>query len=183
MWKRKMTLNIVAIITYGFLGLGLIFFIISFIFIFLGIGTKSWVATSGRVIKTEIERKHKFLDIDLSVMCAEGFGTENQKGAAYRPVVYYEYIVDSKKYIGKRIEIGGRCYRHAEPVQKIIDAYLVDSSVTVYYSPDRPQSPVLKPGVGSGTIFAFCYGIIFILLSISISFLGHWGPGPLFHWK
>lgn len=67
----------------------------------------------------------------------------------YRPDVEYEYFVNGKSLIGRRVEFGIQTNTDEKLARKISRRYPRDSQRRVYYNPQNPKVCVLDPGMSS----------------------------------
>jgi hypothetical protein len=88
---------------------------------------------------------------------------------SYYPQVKYTYAVAGKAYAGKQISFGGtQGYNSPNPVQPILARYPLNTTVPVYYNPEKPSEAVLERIAGGGSKIAMIFGIILIAISFVI---------------
>lgn len=131
----------------------------------LGIRSKRWLTTRGRIMLSEIE-----------VIATTA-------GRRYREVLQYEYIITGVTYQSNTISFpdhlvrffmnGVRSKKNAE---SIINKYPVGSEVVIYYEPSRPERSTLETGLKNinfilvGVITTILgAGLLMVLLSMYIS--------------
>ena len=85
--------------------------------------------------------------------------------------VRYQYVVDGRHYTGNRVEFGGRQYIRKKKAQAQLERFPVDSSVIVYFNPDKPEDAVLIRSAPSsrgyliGGILAIAFAIAMVWFS------------------
>jgi len=103
--------------------------------------TKSWPTTQGTVISSQVERSSRYI-----------------------PKVIYTYDVDTNAFSSDRIrQTNYAQYKKKEDAAKVADRYPVDSKVTVYYNPNKPDEAILEPGIKGEHIFMFLLGLVIFL--------------------
>lgn len=114
--------------------------------------TKNWKHVKGKILISNIDNiNYTGEDADLS----------------YKAKVKYQYNLNGKNYLSKKIFYGdyirsNMSYR----AKKVIKKYGKDEIVTVYYNPDNPEESVLETGINP-VIYKILYvSLCLILLSI-----------------
>ncbi len=87
--------------------------------------SQSWRQASGTITKA-----------DLAVH-------QDSESSSYSVALLYEYMVDGVRYTGKRIGFGGRQYVRKKRALQELERYPVNSSVAVYFDPEKPADAVL----------------------------------------
>ncbi len=93
--------------------------------------SKTWPATSGRIVRAEV-RRVQFTDDDGSTCWR------------YCPFVEYEYRVGDQGYISHQISFAEKVFTNEAGAQKRIAQFPVGSEVMVYYNPEKPEKAVLE---------------------------------------
>ncbi len=98
--------------------------------------SQSWQGTQGRVIASEI-KKSTSNDSDYG------------QSTSYEAVVRYMYSVAGKEYTGERVSFGVK-NSSEKLARETVARYPMDTSVTVYYDPKKPEQAVLEQASSSG---------------------------------
>ena len=86
-------------------------------------------------------------------------------GTTYAVEVQYEYCVNGVRYIGERIGFTPQTYIRFRRARQELDRYPVNSSVPVYYDPEKPADAVLQRQAPN-TLLAVAAGIIFLAIAV-----------------
>ena len=129
-------------------GIGIIF-IVHFISLFiLSKGTTNWKITEGEIISSKMQ---EMLD----------------EGAMYRAIIQYKYTIEEKEYFSNRIFYGNNIGKNLPfSVKTLVNKYVKEGKVLVYYNPNNPKRSVLETGVHSVIYRELLVGILFVALSI-----------------
>ncbi len=147
-------------------GLG---FLITFVALYRDMqAAKAFPRAQGRVRDTQI--------IDFETRGELKNGRRRGVRTMHRPVVTYEYQVDGKGYVNRRVNFGTDEAGSLGFAQKIVARYPVGKTVEVIYDPKNPQESGLE--LRSGWIwFALLAAVIaFAWRCLSRASSGH--PGP-----
>ena len=87
--------------------------------------TQNWQQTTGTLTKAEIVSLPSADSTDFSIR------------------VQYEYSVNGARYTGKRIGLSGGQYSRKKRAERELERYPVNSSVVVYFDPEKPADAVL----------------------------------------
>ncbi len=91
--------------------------------------TAGWAGTPGRILASRVEQFSR------------------QKGdTTYRPLVLYEYRVNTAVLHGTRLGLADRQFRNQTEADAVAARYPVGREVTVYYNPFLPTEAVLEVG-------------------------------------
>jgi hypothetical protein len=74
------------------------------------------------------------------------------------PKIEYEYIIDGKRYLSKKIFLGGKNWNSftTEKVIDICDKYSIGKKIQVFYNPKNQKISCLE----KGTIYSIILGIV-----------------------
>ena len=106
-----------------FLGLSLVFLLMTIRQARQTIAARRWPTAAGRVLKAETREEW-----------IPRTGT-----TVYRPAIAYEYEVAGRRYTGDRLLFGDVDSVNRLDVEAIVSRYPVGSAVTVAYQPGRPE--------------------------------------------
>jgi hypothetical protein len=144
-----------------FLCLAPLFFLLAAIFIVVGILNRNkakkaggWPSVPGKVIEARLE-EHASTD-------PEDFSMAN-----FRPVIAYQYEVNSQVYTSNKTGVIAMNYDQ-KTAQKKLDAFPVGSALTVYYNPEKPEDALLNPSKGTANIFLII-GIVALVVSCAFT--------------
>jgi len=102
---------------------------------------KSWPTTEGTVTSSQVEWNSKYV-----------------------PKVIYTYTINTEEFTSNRIRLTNFAhYKKKEDAAKVSDKYPVDSKVTVYYNPNKPDEAILDPGIKGEHVFMFLIGLLIFL--------------------
>ena len=148
-----------------FISLGFAFLIWLIIFVFLlrilvlGIKSRSWYGTEGKIVHSEIRKISR-----------------SETGAIidqYRTTIKYRYRVKDAEYESGNISFGdlawyllGRGLKSQNSAKKIVRKYPPEKSVKVFYNPGNPKQAVLETG-----IINFYFLVIFLTVIVMGAFL------------
>lgn len=68
---------------------------------------------------------------------------KDAESTSYYVAVLYDYVVNGTRYTGKRIGFGKRTYVRKKRAEDELARYPVNSSVIVYFDPQKPADAVL----------------------------------------
>lgn len=117
--------------------------------------SQTWQGTQGRVIASEIKK---------STSNDRDYG----QSTSYEAIVRYTYSVAGKEYTGERVSFGVK-NSSEKLASETVAHYPVNTSVTVFYDPRKPQQAVLDQASSSGWlqivigIALFVVGIYFAI--------------------
>ncbi len=110
-----------------------------------GQDSKSWPATTGRVISSKWE--------DDSSCDSEGCTD------SFHVHISYEYLVGGRRYEASRYRFGWPDFGDKEDVKKIVSQYPVGGRALVYYDPEDPSVSALRPGLAQGSFILALWGL------------------------
>src|SRR5215469_3921833 len=120
---------------------------------FREMGSASWPATTGTIIKTNL---------------VHASGRHND---GYVPGLQYKYEVDGRIYVGTRIDFHTQDSVHAkETAESWLYKYPRGSTVRVYYDPKNPNITILEPGIKPEQRWLFYPGLAYII-GMSMAFV------------
>ena len=131
--------------------MGLILIILSLNLLWKSHHIKSGKETRGTILTSELKEYTK----------------KTQK--VYQLKVSYEYIVDGKQYLSRRIFFGdilradSRLVAEAQRLK-----YQPGTTVKVYYNPKKPKEALLEPGINNIIYWTLAFGSIFLILGLVI---------------
>lgn len=109
---------------------------------------RKWPTTIGQIIDSELV----------------SFGAAN---ARYRAVIRYEYQINGKSYVSKRLNYGYLISTSSlSYAQKKVKLYFPGRKCTVYYDPLRPQRSVLETSLNLPLYLLLFSGIFLVLFSV-----------------
>jgi hypothetical protein len=136
------------------LAVGIVLFAVTLPRSFREMGSASWPATQGTIMKTNLVRI---------------FGPHQTEG--YQPGLQYMYKVDGRSYVGTRIDFHTQDSVHAkESAESWLYKYPRGSAVRVYYDPKNPSITILEPGMKGGQHWLFYLGVAYII-GMSVAFV------------
>jgi hypothetical protein len=155
--QLRITLLFSGILTLG--GVALVLFGISFLKD--ANASKTWPVASGKVQSTRPQRN-----------------TSSRKyNPTYHYAVTYGYEVDGSSFTNDRYSLGDgptaskRFQSKSEAIAAARKDYPVGQAIDIYYDPAEPNSSVIKPGVGFGTLVPLVMGCIFLPSGIGLLIL------------
>ena len=92
--------------------------------------------------------------------------TTSTDSNSYDVSVHYEYTVNSVRYTGEQ-EMGS--YAWERSAQAAVKRRAANSSVVVYFDPEKPAKAVLEPKYTNG-ILAIAAAIVFMLLAARLAY-------------
>ena len=107
--------------------------------IYSGWSSLSWPTTSGKILYSE----------------ARG-------GQSYRTQMWYEYVVEKKRYLGANYRVGGNSTPFREVAMAAARRYPAGRVVTVHYNPSDASEAVLEPGVWYGNFVLAGIGLVLL---------------------
>ncbi len=123
------------------------------IYLFLrALSTKNWASTTGKIIKGEVINS----------------GTSSGSNS-WSPTIKYLYSINDNQFEGDRIKTIVSSYSSTKQAQKELDKYPVNSSVKVYYNPDKPADSVIIPGVAKGIFGILAGGLVLSIVGILLA--------------
>ncbi len=107
--------------------------------------TEQWPQTDGEVLESSLQE------------------SQGDDGILYSAHVVYRYALDGGEFESSRIWYGGQ-YSTGDrsEIFEVVKRFPVGSSVTVYYSPDKPSESVLIPGTFVVSQVLSIIGFIFL---------------------
>lgn len=151
-----------------FSGVGLWFFIVGLRNIVLGLLSKRWHSTAGRIVSSEVK-------IDNGQHGSQSGDVVGTAGYRYSADVLYEYPAGAEKRSGSRVQFAETNSRDLGSVQAIVHRYPAGLVTTVYYDPAKPNRAVLEPGLKVNNLAAIILGGLFAILGAVIVFTGQFG--------
>jgi hypothetical protein len=140
------------VFSWGFLGIGLFGEFYCGWKITMAYRSKSWPQTKGNILSSGMVE-------NLS---------RNSRPPTYSPYIYYEYTVDGEHYKNKDgfIAIFGGNYS-IEDATEILERFITDGSVTVYYDPLVPSHSLLDRRVRLLDFLGVIVPLVFIAIGIA----------------
>jgi len=112
----------------------------------------SWPSVEGRIVSNQVRKKH--VDTD------DSFRIE------YIPEIRFEYQVNGETFTGKRIAFGSDPnFGSQRKAEEFLIPYPVDSTVKVFYNPEKPKEAVLTQTMRKMTAFLIV-GIVLIVMMV-----------------
>lgn len=90
---------------------------------------------------------------------------------SYFPDITYRYTVGGREYINNRYAQRPSLINRQGIIQRILDKYPVNSTVTVYYNPDNPQESYLAKGYGKTVTLIVMAVVIIVIVAIAVLFV------------
>jgi hypothetical protein len=116
-----------------------------------------WPATPGTITVSDVRRSSSTDD--------DGHTT-----FSYYPHVEYTYSVGGQALTSKQVAFGGtQGFSDPNKASTLLAKYPVNTSVRVFYNPQKPSEAVLEQRAGSGAKAALIIGIILIVISVMIA--------------
>lgn len=84
----------------------------------------------------------------------------------YYPSVNYTYMVDSTVYSSNRISNMNFSTKNRSVVEDVLKKYPLSSKIKVYYNISDPSKAILEPGVNTGNILLFAFGLLILAIPI-----------------
>ncbi len=100
-----------------------------------------WPSTNGKIIDSSVQTGTKTRDNILGGRYFTNY---------FILSVHYEYSVGAAKYVGHRIRVREIHYGSERSASQDLENYKAGKLVTVFYSPQKPDSSVLIPGRSRG---------------------------------
>ena len=141
--KNKNKLAYTSLVVFFLAGFGMICY--GLYCVHNGKASLSWPTCIGTVTKTEVKRNSGGRNLHPDFV----------------PKITYSYSVSERQYTGDRHAFGTQSFSERGDAQKIVDEYPVNSEVTVYYSPNHPETSVLLPGVRPAAWMICIFGAVF----------------------
>ncbi|MCK9614100.1 MAG: DUF3592 domain-containing protein [Candidatus Omnitrophica bacterium] len=123
--------------------------------IIMGLRSKSWPLTTGKIVSSEVRKQ---------VSRARG---NRPNPASYQPYVLYEYSVGGNRMQSEQLAFGGRMQVSEKRAQKIIENYPAGKNIPVYYNPQKHTQSVLIAGNVIGVYIMLAFGFVFIALGVA----------------
>lgn len=124
--------------------------------IFFFMKSRSWPATEGLIVKSEVEQIY-----------FSPSSTRGQQGGLsdYKLSLLYEYEVDGKKFTGNQLyAVLPNIFSDKTAADQMQKAYQENQVATVYYNPKKPSSSALitssSIGIKAILIWAFLIGFV-----------------------
>ncbi len=146
----------------------------------LGRRSDDWPSVKGTIVKSQVEKdkkKKKSKSWGGRIFKKRKKKSSNsEKRGTYIPQVDYEYSVNDQAYQNDRV-----AYMEADAVdwdsaEEIVSRYREESTVRVYYSPNKPQRSVLEPGLtfwrGLGGVLLFLLGLVILGVASYVIYQG-----------
>ena len=118
--------------------------------------SSSWQQVEGVVTRSEVTHS-----------------TDSDGDDSYSPRVTYGYLAGNLRQESYTIKFGENSYDSRRSAEAIADRYPVGQKVTVYYDPARPGKSVLEPGVTGGSYIVLGVGVLFLLISFTVTPLAY----------
>jgi hypothetical protein len=118
--------------------------------LWVGAASRRWPTTDGRVIASVVRQ------------------WTSKNNTHHEPHVVYEYMVDGTRHAHSAIGAGVGMWQSCDQVTAIVDRYPVDTVVTVYYDPARPERAVLEPGPRWSNLFSLLVGLPFFGVGVGL---------------
>lgn len=116
--------------------------------------TNSWSSTIGEVMSSEVE-------------CSGYIGDDGNR--SFKAKVVYQYFVEGKGYISKRVFYGDRIEKpFSKKALRISGKYKKGDEVMVYYDPFCPKDSVIEKGTKIIVLELFILGCIFLFFGVVI---------------
>ncbi len=103
--------------------------------------------------------------------------TQEQRHITYTPVVKYTYTVAGETHTSRKRDFAPQAeasYRNKAQAEGHVAAYPPGSEVPVYYNPDNPRQAVLKTKKPIDHHSELWFGVMNVVVGISILALGLW---------
>lgn len=128
----------------------------------MGLRSKSWPLTSGKIINSEVRKQVSRASI------------RHRGPSSYQPHVVYEYYVNGNRLQSEQLAFGDRLQTSEKKAQKIIENYPAGKNVPVYYNPKKHTQAVVIAGNVAG---------VYIMLAIGFIFIAFGAIGIVFKWR
>ena len=128
--------------------------------------SSQWNAVRGLIVKSSLQatrRNRPFIGDE------EMMPRQEEDYFFYKAEVVYNYEVNGTTFSGKRISFGS-IPNSAEYAKKIVNKYLKNQEVVVYYLPGNPEKAVLEPGFRNATLNILGAGLTLSCFGIAICF-------------
>lgn len=146
---------------YFILGFGVVWVLAMSYIAVMGLRSKKWPLTTGKIIMSEVRIK----------VSSAGSGPHP---ASYEPYVLYEYYVNGKRMQSEQLAFGGRLQVSEKRAKQVIENYPAGRNIPVHYNPKKPAEAVLVAGNIIG---------VYITLAIGFVFIGLGAAGIVFKWR
>jgi len=100
--------------------------------------SQSWQGAQGKVVESRVEKR-------------SSTDTDEHSTTSYDAFVLFENTVMGKEYTADRVVFGVK-NSNPGPANEVVKRYPVDTSVMVYYNPDKPGKAVLERSSNSGWV-------------------------------
>lgn len=129
-------------------------------FILLGSTARSWPATEGRVVATQV-RTETSLDGDASPAQIEA-------SRRYVPEIHYVWTVDGASYTGSRYRLGATHAKYKTRGEAVAAAaaFPEGSPIAVYYDPRQPSEAVLDRAISPGVFVPLPLGLLLLAMGL-----------------
>jgi len=128
-------------------------------YISYGNASQTWPTCTGTVTKTEIIRR------------SGSGGSDGNSIETFLPKITYSYTISGRQCTRNRYAFGEQSFSNCSVAQKIVDKYPVNSEVAVYYSPNRPGTSVLLPGIQPLPKYFCIFGAAFSAIPLVVLLL------------
>ena len=105
--------------------------------------SQTWPQTTGKVTGGSIVREY------------------SDDSTGYSLALSYEYFANGATHTGKRIGFSRRVFSRSSRAQAELERYPLNSSVTVYFNPEKPDDAVLVRNAPDSIILIVC-GIVIV---------------------
>ncbi len=119
-----------------------------------------WPQVRGQVVSSMLSIKHLPKFIDSNPGLTRWYGAD----------VQYEYVVNDRPYLSKRVSFRDGESRNPKIALKVMNKYRRQDEVMVYYDPINPQQAVLEPGYIGDIFMPLAAGGLLLILSLFIFF-------------
>ncbi len=123
------------------------------------LASSSWPMVQGTIVESRVDEVRRSKPPKQQV-----------KQSKFRPVVDYEYSVNTESYTSSRVQFGETLLNSKQAAETAISSYPAGQVVNVYYKPSAPKSAVLQPGMNFQSIFYPAIGVILILIGLPLLF-------------
>ena len=148
--KRVFLLIIISLLTAGF-GLSAFNVYVSYKIY----ETKKWPYVSGNIVSYSVERH----------------ANDEPGNRAFEPIIEYEYLLNKKKYLSKKIVFGDIYFSSKKKANLYLHQYIQLEKLYVFYNPQDPNESILEPGRYIFLVEKLVIGLFFLVIGgISLFF-------------
>ncbi len=137
---------------------GLLFAIRPAVGLWRGDASRSWPATDGRIVSSDIK-------------ISRTIGYYTPSSSVYLPHIRYEYSAGGRTYTADRFAFGAKGFTQRDEAERVVERYPVGERVLVHYDPRNPRRVVLEPGVNSRPAIKRVSGLGLLLVLIGVLLL------------